>query len=153
MSQRRAVTAFVLVLSFGSSFAARPALAHEGDTLSPAPAPAAPPPLPLTPVGPAEARPTPWPWVLVGAGAVTLGTGIWLVYKDDHDASAPACTTSPIGHTTCPYGTSTFWQGWAVVALGAQLAIAGVAWRVYEVRHAKKSVSVVAGLGSLGLRF
>jgi hypothetical protein len=89
--------------------------------------------------------------VLVGAGALTLGTGAWLVYKGDQGSNAPACTTSPIGRTTCPYGASTSWQGWGFVALGVELAAAGVAWRVYQVRHAKKSVSVIAGLGGLGL--
>ena len=90
--------------------------------------------------------------MLIGAGALTLGTGIWLVHRDDTEPACPPARRSPLGRTTCPYGTSTSWQGWAVVAIGAQLAIAGAAWRVYEVRHhAKKSVSVVAGLGSLGL--
>jgi hypothetical protein len=143
-----------LVALLGSALvlnAAAPAFAHEGDTLSPAPAPAAPPPPPSSPVGPADAHPTPWPWVVVGAGALTLGTGIWLVNKDDNSPAMPACTTSPIARTTCPYSTATKWQGWAFVALGAQLAVAGVVWRIYEVKHAKKSVTVVAGLGELGL--
>lgn len=151
-STRRHVVASALALALALEIAATPALAHEGDTtLAPTPA-ATPPPPPTSPVGAVEARNTPWPWVLIGAGALTLGTGIWLVHKDDTEPEMPACTASPIGRTTCPYGTSTLWQGWAVVAIGAQLAIAGAAWRIYEVRHhAKKSVSVVAGLGTFGL--
>jgi hypothetical protein len=150
-STRRHVVASALALALAVELAGAPAFAHEGETLAPTPA-ATPPPPPTSPVGAVEARNTPWPWVLIGVGALTLGTGIWLVHKNDTDAEMPACTTSPFGRTSCPYATQTFWQGWAVVAIGAQLAIAGAAWRVYEVRHhAKKSVSVVAGLGSLGL--
>jgi hypothetical protein len=89
-----------------------------------------------------------WQGVLVGAGAVTLGTGAWLVYKDSHDVTG-MCITSPIGRTTCPYSTATRWQGWAFVALGAQLAAAGIVWRVFEVRAANKTVSLAAGLGNL----
>jgi hypothetical protein len=150
-SSRRLVAALALALALNA--AAAPAFAHGGDTLSPAPV-AAPPPPPTTPVGAVEARNTPWPWVLIGAGALTLGTGIWLVHKDDSDAAMPACMASPIAKASCPYSTATTWQGWAVVALGAQLAIAGAAWRIYEVRHhAKKSVTVVAGLGGIAGTF
>jgi hypothetical protein len=150
MSRSRRLAAAVVLASL-LPLAAAPARAHEGDSVAPVPATVPPPP--PAPVGPAAARRTPWPWVLIGAGALTLGAGIWLVHKDDTDAAMPACTTSPIGRTTCPYSTATSWPGWAVVAIGAQLAVAGVIWRVYEVRHAKTSVSVIAGLGSVGLRF
>jgi hypothetical protein len=143
--------AAAVVLASLLPLAAAPARAHEGDALAPKAPPAT--PAPPAPVGPAPARRTPWPWVLIGAGALTLGAGIWLVHKDDTDSAMPACTTSQLGPTSCPYSTATSWQGWAVVALGAQLAIAGAAWRFYEVRHAKTSVTVVAGLGTVGLRF
>ena len=131
------------------NLAAAPAFAHEADSL--APTPSAPPPPPKTPVGAAEALPNVWPFVLVGGGALTLGTGIWLVHRDDTEAKAPTCTTMPGGHTTCPYGTATAWQGWAFVALGAQLAIAGIAWRIYEVHNARARVSLAAGFGELRL--
>lgn len=151
-SSRRNVVASALALALALEVASAPAFAREGDDSPGAPAPSAPPPPPPEKVGAASARVTPWPWVLAGAGALTLGTGIWLVHKDDNEVAMPACTTSPLGKTTCPYSTSTFWQGWAVVALGAQLAIAGTIWGIYEVRHRpKKSVSVIAGVGTLGL--
>jgi hypothetical protein len=151
-SSRRSACRSILAFALATSLASAPAFAHEGDTAAGAPAPSSPPPPPLETLGPVSTRVTPWPWVLAGAGALTLGTGIWLVHKDDTDAAMPACTTSPIGRTTCPYSTKTFWQGWAVVAVGAQLAIAGTVWGVYQLRHhPKKSVNVVAGLGSLGL--
>jgi len=126
-----------------------PAFAHEGDSL--APTPSAAPPAPKAPVGAADAHLTVWPFVLMGAGALTLGTGIWLVHRDHTDAAAPACMTAPGGRAACPYGTATAWQGWAFVALGTQLAIAGVAWRIYEVRHAPARVSLALGLGELRL--
>jgi hypothetical protein len=138
------------MLNLALQLAAAPAFAHEGDTLTPAPVPS-PPPTPTQPLGPAPARVTPWPFVLAGVGALTIGTGIWLVHRDDSDQPAPACTSLANGRTTCPYRTGNFWQGWGLVAIGAQLAAAGVLWRVYEVRHAKTSVSVVAGLGDLGI--
>jgi hypothetical protein len=133
--------------------AAAPAFAHEGDSLSPAPPPGSPSTvLPKTTTSPAEARPTVWPFVLIGAGALTLGTGIWLVHRDHSDDAAPACTTVSGGRTSCPYGTSTQWQGWGFVALGAQLAIAGVAWRIYETRHhSSTTLSLAAGPGALRL--
>ena len=141
-----------LILSVAVSLAGAPALAREGDTpLSgpPASTPAAPS---LTPTVTPDSRVTPWPWVLAGAGALTLGTGLWMVSKGDSGSAMPACTPSPIGKTTCPYSNATSWQGWGVVAIGAQLAIAGTIWGVYQLRHRpKKSVSVVAGLGTLGL--
>jgi hypothetical protein len=132
------------------NLAAAPALAHEADSLSPAPRPNATPP-PTTPVGAAEAHLRVWPFVLVGVGALTLGTGIWLVHRDHTDPTAPPCMTVPGGRTTCPYGTATTWQGWAFVAVGAELALAGIAWRIYEVRHTRTSVSLAAGLGNLRL--
>jgi hypothetical protein len=141
------LVAFVLHLVL--HLVAAPAFAHEGDSISPTPS--SPPPAPKAPVGAADAHPTVWPFVLVGAGALTLGTGIWLVHRDHTDATAPSCTTVPGGHTTCPYGTATLWQGWAFVALGAQLAIAGAIWRIYEVRHASARVSLAAGFGDLRL--
>jgi hypothetical protein len=125
------------------------AFAHQADSL--APTPSAPPPAPKSPVGAADARPNVWPFVLVGAGALTLGTGIWLVHSDHTEAAAPTCTAMPGGHTTCPYATTTTWQGWAFVALGAQLAIAGVAWRLYEVHNARARISLAAGFGDLRL--
>jgi hypothetical protein len=152
-TSRRVVSSVALALAL--NVAAAPAFAHEGDTLAPAPV-AAPPPAPLTPVGPAEVkRNSPWPWALIGAGALTLGTGIWLVHRDNSDANMPACTTSPVNsRATCPYSTATQWPGWAVVAIGAQLAIAGVAWRIYEVRHSpKKTVTVVLAPGGLAGTF
>jgi hypothetical protein len=139
-----------VVLDLVLNLAAVPAFAHESDTLVPAPrAPS--PPVPAVSVGAAESHAKVWPWLLLGAGALTLGGGIWLVHRDDTDNPAPACTTVPSGRTTCPYGTATAWQGWMFVAIGAQLAIAGAAWRIYEVRHAKQTVSLVAGLGDLSL--
>ena len=89
--------------------------------------------------------------MLVGVGALTLAGGIWLVHRDHTDVTMPTCTAPQYTHTSCPYGTATSWQGWPLVAIGAQLAVAGVAWRVYEVRHARKSVSLVAGLGDLSI--
>jgi hypothetical protein len=146
---RFAVLSPVLSSFLALSLAAAPAFAHEGDTLAPAPV-VTPPPPPPSPVGPAPARETPWPFVVVGVGALTLGTGIWMVTRDHSDSGMPACTTMQAGRTTCPFASGSLGLGWGVVAIGAQIALAGVAWRVYEVRHAKTSVSVVAGLGQLG---
>jgi hypothetical protein len=139
-----------LVLDATILGASRPAFAHEGETLTSAPPPGSPSPfLPATNVSPSETRHKVWPWVFIGVGALTLGTGIWLVHKDDTDASMPMCTTSPIARTTCPYSTATQWQGWAVVAIGAQLAALGIVWEVFQVRRARKSVSLAAGPGGL----
>jgi hypothetical protein len=150
-SRRPAVrqsTFAALALALAASLATAPAFAHEGDTPMGAP----PPSTPAAPLVPADSHVTPWPWVLAGAGALTLGTGIWMVSKGDSGSAMPACTPSPIGKTTCPYSNATTWQGWGVVAIGAQLAVAGAVWGVYQIRHRpKKSVSVVAGLGTVGL--
>lgn len=132
--------------------AASPAFAHEAETLSPLPPPGSPSPyLPTTNVAPSEKRHKVWPWVFIGVGALTLGTGIWLVHKDDTTASMPGCTTSQISRTTCPYSTATQWQGWAVVAIGAQLAAVGIVWEVFQIRRERRSVSLAAGLGQLRL--
>jgi hypothetical protein len=147
----RQTTSAALALFLAASLASASARAHEGDTFVPPPTALTPPP-PQEHVAPPTSGVTPWPWVLTGVGALTLGTGIWLVHKDDTDAAMPACTTSQVSRTTCPYSTATMWQGWALVAVGAELAIAGTAWGVYQIRHRpKKSVTVVAGLGSFGL--
>jgi hypothetical protein len=148
MASRR--LALGLALPLALQLAAAPAFAHEGDGLAPAPA-VPPPPPPTSPVGAAPARISPWPWVMAGVGVLTLGAGIYVVHRADSENSVPACTTSPIGPASCPYSKPSTWQGWGLVAIGAQLAIAGAAWRVYEVRHARKSVSVIAGLGTLQL--
>lgn len=132
------------------NIAAAPAFAHEGDTVVPGPV-ASPPPAPLTPMGPADARETVWPFVVVGLGAVTLGTGVWLVHRDDNNPAMPACTTMQGGHTTCPYSTATQWQGWGFVAIGAQMMLAGIAWRLYEVRRATGHISLAAVPGGLRL--
>jgi hypothetical protein len=73
------------------------------------------------------------------------------VHKDNTDPSMPACTTAPHAPTMCPYSTASKWQGWAVVAVGAELALAGVAWRIWEVRRAEKRASLMASLDGLHL--
>jgi hypothetical protein len=93
---------------------------------------------------------SPWTWALMGVGALTLGTGVWLVYRDNHDVTPP-CTTLPQERTTCPYATSTAWQGWSFVAVGAELAAAGLAWRIVEWRRHESPVSLAAGLDGFRL--
>jgi hypothetical protein len=147
---RAAIGALAALVLDAMVLGASPAYAHEGETLtSVAPPGSQSPYLSPTNVSPSEKPHKVWPWVFIGVGALTLGTGIWLVHKDDTDTSMPMCTTSPIGRTTCPYSTATQWQGWAVVAIGAQLAALGIVWEVFQVRRAHRAVSLAAGPGGL----
>jgi hypothetical protein len=128
---------------------ALPVFAHEADTLSPLPPTSPSPLLPAADVKPSGKMHKVWPWVLIGAGALTLGGGIWVVHKEDTDPSMPPCTTSPIGRTTCPYSTASKWQGWSLVAIGAELAAAGIVWEVVQLHREHRSVSVAIAPGGL----
>jgi hypothetical protein len=142
--------AALVVLTAAVAWSASPASAHEGDTLTSLPPPGSPSSLlPAPNVSSSEKSHKVWPWVLVGVGALSLGTGVWLVHKDHTDVSMPACTTSPLGRTTCPYSTATMWQGWAFVAVGAELAAAGVVWEILQVRRNHRHVSVALAPGGL----
>jgi hypothetical protein len=99
---------------------------------------------------PAKGHRSPWPFALIGVGALTLGTGAWLVHRDNQ-AGTPMCTAGAGGHPICPYATSTEWQGWAFVGIGAQIAIAGVIWRIVESRQAPMKVTLAAGPGAVRL--
>jgi hypothetical protein len=108
---------------------------------------------PQTVLPPKRETRSPWPWVFMGVGALTLGTGIWLAYRDDHDTTAP-CMALPNGRASCPLATSTQWQGWGFVAIGAELAVGGIVWRVVEARRLgrlERNISLVTGLGDLRL--
>ncbi|HEX4405755.1 MAG TPA: hypothetical protein VH560_13045 [Polyangia bacterium] len=128
---------------------ALPAFAHEADTLSPLPPTAPSPLLPSADVTPSGKMHKVWPWVLIGAGALTLGGGIWVVHKEDSDPSMPACTTSPLGRTTCPYSTASKWQGWGLIAVGAELAAAGIVWEAIQLHREHRSVSLAIAPGGL----
>jgi hypothetical protein len=99
---------------------------------------------------PAKVHRSPWPFALIGVGALTLGAGAWLAYRDNQGGT-PMCTVGAGGHTTCPYATSTQWEGWALVGIGAQLAAAGIIWRIVEARPATTTLSLAAGPGTVGL--
>jgi hypothetical protein len=143
----RAAIGVVAVLAVAN--VALPAFAHEADTLSPLPPTAPSPLLPTADVTPSGKIHKVWPWVLIGVGALTLGGGIWLVDKDRSDPAMPACTTSPIGRTTCPYSTASKWQGWSLVAVGAELAAAGIVWEVVQLHREHRAVSVAIAPGGL----
>ena len=149
----------VCLILAASIFTASTAVAHDDnqqESREPPPAvttgaPAAAPQL----LGPAPdhlppPRHSPWPWTLMGVGALTLGTGVWLVYRDNHDGT-PSCTVLPSGRASCPLATSTSWQGWSFVAIGAELAAAGLVWRIVELRRPDRKISLVTGLGDLRL--
>jgi hypothetical protein len=155
----RMVTCGARLVLAASVLGASTAHAHEGDEQSirePPPAvttgaPGAAPNL-LRPA-PLKMRPphhSPWPWALIGVGALGVGAGAWLAYRDDHDGT-PACTELPNGRASCPLATSTAWQGWSFVVVGAELAAVGIVWRIVESRRLDKQISLVTGLGDLRL--
>jgi hypothetical protein len=143
----RAAIGVVAVLAVAN--VASPAFAHEADTLSPLPPTAPSPLLPTADVKPSGKMHKVWPWMLIGVGALTLGGGIWVVHDDHTDPSMPACTTSPLGRTTCPYSTASKWQGWSLVAVGAELAAAGIVWEIVQLHREHRGLYVAIAPGGL----
>jgi hypothetical protein len=131
------------------------------------PAPSAPTPGPVTtraPGAPAPAATTPPPLVfpagrshrppalVIGAGAVAIGLGAWLTYTESRSPDGQCTFVPPESRAVCPSPSVGPGLGVALLVLGAGAVIGGALWYRQVTRETQRSVSLLVGPSSMGLR-